>query len=58
MGLTFQTPRQPSEVNWPNESSRKNSGRPQNTNMMKYGNMKAPEEQKKQQMKQAAVTSM
>ncbi len=42
MGLTFQTPRHPREVNCPKESSRKNKGMPQNTSMMKYGNMKAP----------------
>lgn len=46
MGLTFHTPRQPSEVNWPKESSKKNSGMPQNTSMIKYGNMKAPDKYK------------
>lgn len=43
MGLTFHTPKHPREVNWPNESSRKNKGMPQNTSIMKYGNINAPE---------------
>lgn len=42
MGLIFHTPRQPRLANWPKDSSRKKRGMPQNTSMMKYGNMKAP----------------
>lgn len=42
MGMSFHTPRPPTDVNCPREVSRKKRGIPANTSVMKYGIRKAP----------------
>lgn len=42
IGMSFQTPSPPTDVNCPRDVSRKNSGIPANTSVRKYGIRKAP----------------
>lgn len=42
MGMSFHTPRPPTDVNCPRDVSRKKRGIPANTSVMKYGIRKAP----------------
>lgn len=42
IGMSFQTPRPPTDVNCPRDVSRKKSGMPANTSVRKYGIRKAP----------------
>lgn len=48
IGISLHTPSPPTEVNCPSDVSRKKSGIPANTRVIKYGIRKAPEEQAKQ----------
>lgn len=43
MGRSFHTPSPPTEVNCPKDVSRKKSGIPANTRVIKYGMRKAPD---------------
>lgn len=42
IGMSFQTPSPPTDVNCPRDVSRKKSGIPANTSVRKYGIRKAP----------------